>query len=123
MNASHTHTHTPSLGRYGGEHKAPELQKEVVYGLTELHRAAVKGARVVANPGCYPTCVQLPLVPLIAAGLVLTEDIIIDAKSAVSGAGRSAKQNLLYTEATEVCDSNKILRIIQTPYLLYATLC
>ena len=68
-------------GRYGGEHKAPELQKEVVYGLTELHREAVAGARVVANPGCYPTSVQLPLVPLLAAGLLQTEDIIIDAKS------------------------------------------
>ncbi|EFN50924.1 hypothetical protein CHLNCDRAFT_141716 [Chlorella variabilis] len=86
---------------YGGEHKAVELQKEVVYGLTELHREAVKKARVVANPGCYPTSVQLPLVPLIEAGLILTEDIIIDAKSGISGAGRSAKQNLLYSEATE----------------------
>lgn len=86
---------------YGGEHKAPELQKEVVYGLTELHRDAVKGARVVANPGCYPTSVQLPLVPLIQAGLILTDDIIIDAKSGISGAGRSAKQNLLYCEAVE----------------------
>ncbi|GAB4821680.1 hypothetical protein N2152v2_008726 [Parachlorella kessleri] len=86
---------------YGGEHKAPELQKEVVYGLTELHREAVKKARVVANPGCYPTSVQLPLVPLIEKGLIETEDIVIDAKSGISGAGRSAKQNLLYAEATE----------------------
>ena len=86
---------------YGGEHKAPELQKEVVYGLTELHREEVKKARVVANPGCYPTSVQLPLVPLIENGLILTEDIVIDAKSGISGAGRSAKQNLLYCEAVE----------------------
>lgn len=86
---------------YGGEHKAKELQKEVVYGLTELHREAVKGARVIANPGCYPTCSQLPLVPLVEAGQISTEDIIIDAKSGISGAGRSAKQNLLYCEATE----------------------
>ena len=83
---------------YGGEHKAPELQKEVVYGLTELNREAVKNARVVANPGCYPTSVQLPLVE---AGLISTEDIIIDAKSGISGAGRSAKQNLLYCESVE----------------------
>ena len=52
-------------GRYGGEHKAKELQKEAVYGLTELHRDEVKSARLVANPGCYPTSVQLPLVPLL----------------------------------------------------------
>jgi len=51
--------------RYGGEHKAPELQKEAVYGLTELNREAVKSARLVANPGCYPTSVQLPLCPLL----------------------------------------------------------
>lgn len=86
---------------YGGEHKAVELQREVAYGLTELHREAVKDARVVANPGCYPTSVQLPLVPLLEAGLILPDDIIIDAKSGISGAGRSAKVNLLYAEATE----------------------
>ena len=51
--------------RYGGEHRAPELQKEAVYGLTELHREEVKKARLVANPGCYPTSVQLPLRPLL----------------------------------------------------------
>lgn len=73
--------------RYGGEHKAPELQKEAVYGLTELNREAIRGARLVANPGCYPTSVQLPLAPLLSAGLVEKEDIIIDAKSGVSGAG------------------------------------
>lgn len=86
---------------YGGEHKAPELQKEVVYGLTEMARADVKTARGVANPGCYPTCVQLGLVPLLEKGLISTQDIIIDAKSGISGAGRSAKQNLLYCEAVE----------------------
>lgn len=86
---------------YGGEHKAPELQKEVVYGLTEIWRESVRSARVVANPGCYPTSVQIPLVPLLEAGLISSEDIIIDAKSGISGAGRSAKQNLLYCEATE----------------------
>lgn len=86
---------------YGGEHKAPELQKEVVYGLTEHFREQIVSARVIANPGCYPTCTQLPLVPLLQQGLIFTDDIIIDAKSGVSGAGRSAKQNLLYTEVTE----------------------
>jgi N-acetyl-gamma-glutamyl-phosphate reductase len=87
---------------YGGEHQAPELQREAVYGLTELNRKAVLDKpRLVANPGCYPTCVQLGLVPLLEKGLISTEDIIIDAKSGISGAGRSAKQNLLYCEATE----------------------
>ena len=57
-------------GRYGGEHKAPKLQAEAVYGLTELNREAIRGARLVANPGCYPTSVQLPLVPLLAGGLI-----------------------------------------------------
>lgn len=87
--------------RYGGEHKAKELQKEAVYGLTELARESVRTARLVANPGCYPTSVQLPLVPLLENGLISPEGIVIDAKSGVSGAGRSAKLNLLYTEIAE----------------------
>lgn len=86
---------------YGHAHKAPELQKDAVYGLTELKRDAIKNARLVANPGCYPTSVQLPLVPLIKAGLILTDDIIIDAKSGTSGAGRAAKEANLYCEVTE----------------------
>jgi len=59
--------HGPPARRYGGPHKAPELQKEAVYGITELHREDVRSARLVANPGCYPTSVQLPLVPLLQA--------------------------------------------------------
>lgn len=86
---------------YGHAHKAPELQKDAVYGLTELKREAIKNARLVANPGCYPTSVQLPLVPLIKAGLISTDDIIIDAKSGTSGAGRAAKEANLYCEVTE----------------------
>ena len=86
---------------YGHEHQAPELQETAVYGLTELAREAVSSARLVANPGCYPTCSQLPLAPLLAAGLILPEDIVIDAKSGVSGAGRAAKEANLYTEVTE----------------------
>ena len=86
---------------YGHEHRAPELQKEAVYGLTEIARAKVASARLVANPGCYPTSVQLPLIPLIEAGLIATDDIVIDAKSGVSGAGRSAKEANLFTEVTE----------------------
>lgn len=72
---------TASSRRYDGDHAAVELQKEAVYGLTELHRDAVRSARLVANPGCYPTSVQLPLVPLMEAGLILKDDIVIDAKS------------------------------------------
>lgn len=86
---------------YGHEHKAPELQKEAVYGLTEVARAQVRTARLVANPGCYPTAAQLPLVPLIAADLIKHGDIIIDAKSGVSGAGRAAKEGSLYCEVAE----------------------
>ncbi|HLN24765.1 MAG TPA: N-acetyl-gamma-glutamyl-phosphate reductase [Patescibacteria group bacterium] len=86
---------------YGHEHKAPELQKTAVYGLTELAREKVASARLVANPGCYPTCSQLPLAPLLAVGLIQAEDIIIDAKSGASGAGRAAKEANLFTEVTE----------------------
>jgi len=86
---------------YGHEHRAPDLQREAVYGLSELNRDAIRPARLVANPGCYPTSAQLPLVPLIEAGLIEADDIIVDAKSGVSGAGRDAKQGSLYTEVTE----------------------
>lgn len=86
---------------YGHPHKAPDLQAEAVYGLTELKREAIRAARLVANPGCYPTSVQIPLVPLLKAGLIESADIIIDAKSGTSGAGRSAKEANLYCEVTE----------------------
>jgi N-acetyl-gamma-glutamyl-phosphate reductase len=86
---------------YGHEHRAPDLQREAVYGLTELYRDAIKPARLVANPGCYPTSAQLPLIPLIEDGLIDPDEIIIDAKSGVSGAGRDAKQGSLYAEVTE----------------------
>lgn len=86
---------------YGGEHKAIELQQEAVYAITELTRERVKDARLVANPGCYPTTAQLPLVPLLEAKLVLPTDIIIDAKSGTSGAGRGAKTNTLFCEVAD----------------------
>ncbi len=85
---------------YGGEHKAPALQADAVYGLTELAREQVKTARLVANPGCYPTATQLPLVPLIEAGLIEPDDIIIDAKSGVTGAGRAPKEGTLFAEVS-----------------------
>jgi N-acetyl-gamma-glutamyl-phosphate reductase len=86
---------------YGHAHHAPELQREAVYGLTELKRKEIVPARLVANPGCYPTSAQLPLVPLLEAGQIVADDIVIDAKSGVSGAGRDAKQGSLYSEVTE----------------------
>jgi len=86
---------------YGHPHRAPALQSSAVYGLTELARPAVRGARLVANPGCYPTASQLPLIPLVRAGLIEADDIIIDALSGVSGAGRAAKEANLYTEVAE----------------------
>ncbi len=86
---------------YGHAHRAPELQEEAVYGLTEIHRAAVRAARLVANPGCYTTTAELPLIPLVAAGMIDAANIIIDAKSGVSGAGRAEKQSNLHTEVSE----------------------
>ncbi|PSS26083.1 N-acetyl-gamma-glutamyl-phosphate reductase [Actinidia chinensis var. chinensis] len=86
---------------YGQPHRAAELQKEAVYGLTEIYRSEIQDARLVANPGCYPTSIQLPLAPLIKANLIEIKNIIIDAKSGVSGAGRGAKEANLYTEIAE----------------------
>lgn len=86
---------------YGHAHQAPALQKEAVYGLSEIARAQIKSARLVANPGCYPTSAQLPLIPLLKAGAIEQGGIIIDAKSGVTGAGRSIKQANLYCEVNE----------------------
>lgn len=86
---------------YGHAHKAPALQQEAVYGLTEHKRDAIRKARLVANPGCYPTSAQLPLLPLIKAGLIDAENIIIDAKSGITGAGRAAKQANLFAEIND----------------------
>jgi N-acetyl-gamma-glutamyl-phosphate reductase len=86
---------------YGLAHAQPELQATAVYGLTELARDTVRGARLVACPGCYPTSSLLPLVPLVEARLIDADDIIIDAKSGVSGAGRAAKEGSLFAEVAE----------------------
>jgi N-acetyl-gamma-glutamyl-phosphate reductase len=86
---------------YGHEHHAPELQREAVYGLVEVHREAIKKARLVANPGCYTTCAQLPLIPLIRAKAIELDGIVIDAKSGMTGAGRSAKEEMLFSEVSE----------------------
>ncbi len=86
---------------YGHEHRAMDLQKDAVYGLTELYREKIKSARLVACPGCYPTAVLLSLVPLVATGLIDADDLVIDAKSGITGAGRGLKQNTLFSEAGE----------------------
>lgn len=86
---------------YGKPHAAVELQKEAVYGLVELNREKIKGARILANPGCYPTAAQLPLIPLLQAKMIQSEDIIIDAKSGTTGAGRAPKEAFLYCEVTD----------------------
>ena len=86
---------------YGHEHHAPELQAEAVYGLSEIHRRDIKKARLVANPGCYTTCAQLPLVPLIKAKAIDLDEIVIDAKSGMTGAGRAAKESMLFSEVSE----------------------
>lgn len=83
---------------YGQEHSAVELQNEAVYGLTEHYREQIRSARLIACPGCYPTSCLLPLIPLLQAKLVDTKGIIIDAKSGVTGAGRSPKEGTLFCE-------------------------
>lgn len=86
---------------YGHPHQALDLQKDAVYGLTELNREKIAGSRLVACPGCYPTAVLLALVPLVSAGLIDADDLVIDAKSGITGAGRGLKQNTLFSEAGE----------------------
>jgi len=86
---------------YGHEHRAPKLQGEAVYGLTEIYREKIRSARLIACPGCYPTAALLALVPIAKAGLIDASDIVIDAKSGVTGAGRGLKQSTLFSEAGE----------------------
>src|SRR5499433_4394160 len=86
---------------YGHEHHAPDLQKEAVYGLAEIYRHKIKTARLVANPGCYTTCAELPLIPLLSAKAIDPDEIVIDAKSGMTGAGRAAKEEMLFSEVSE----------------------
>jgi N-acetyl-gamma-glutamyl-phosphate reductase len=86
---------------YKLKHAAPELVAEAVYGLPELNRERLPGARLVANPGCYPTATQLALLPLVEAGVVDLDHLIADAKSGVSGAGRKAELHLGFSEASD----------------------
>ncbi|PON49198.1 N-acetyl-gamma-glutamyl-phosphate reductase, type [Parasponia andersonii] len=100
---------------YGQGHRAPDLQKEVVYGMTEILRDEIKDARLIANPGCYPTSIQLPLVPLIKGNLIEFRNIIIDSKSGVTGAGRGAKEANMYAELAEGIYSYGVTRHRHVP--------
>ena len=86
---------------YGIEHKSPQFIEEAVYGLCEVNREDIKSARLIANPGCYPTCSTLSIYPLAKEGLIDMNTVIIDAKSGTSGAGRGAKMDNLYCEVNE----------------------
>jgi N-acetyl-gamma-glutamyl-phosphate reductase len=86
---------------YGVPHACPDLLQEAVYGLPEVNRERIREARLVANPGCYPTAVQLGLLPLVEGGLVDLDHLIADAKSGVSGAGRKAETHILFSEAAD----------------------
>jgi N-acetyl-gamma-glutamyl-phosphate reductase len=86
---------------YKMKHAAPELLGEAVYGLCELNRERIRGARLVANPGCYPTATQLGFLPLVEAGAVDLDHLVSDSKSGVSGAGRKTELNLMFSEASD----------------------
>lgn len=86
---------------YGMSHTAPELLSDAIYGLPEANRDAIRSARIVANPGCFPTATQLGLLPLVEAGCVDTDNLIADTKSGVSGAGRKAETHTLFSEAAD----------------------
>ena len=86
---------------YGHDHKAPHLIGQAVFGLSETYRDRLPGARLVSNPGCYATSVLLPLIPLLREGLIDASDIVADAKSGATGAGRALREDLLFCEVAE----------------------
>ena len=86
---------------YKLEHSAPELLKEAVYGLPEIHRAEIRKARVIGNPGCHATATQLALLPLLAAGVVERDSLIADSKTGISGAGRELRLASMYSETAD----------------------
>jgi N-acetyl-gamma-glutamyl-phosphate reductase len=100
---------------YGEEHAAPDLLAEAAYGLPELFRAQLPGARLVAAAGCYPTAAGLALAPLVRAGLIETDGIIVDAASGVSGAGRGSKESLQFGTVDEDFVAYGLLRHRHTP--------
>jgi N-acetyl-gamma-glutamyl-phosphate reductase len=100
---------------YGLTHTSPQFIGEAVYGLCELNREQVKHARLVANPGCYPTCTTLSIYPLLKAGLIDPKSIIVDAKSGTSGAGRGAKVANLYCEVNDTIKAYGVATHRHTP--------
>ncbi len=100
---------------YGIQHKSPGFIKEAVYGLCEINRAQVRKARLVANPGCYPTCTTLSVYPLLKEGLINPDSIIVDAKSGTSGAGRSVKLGNLFCEVNESIKAYGVANHRHTP--------
>ncbi len=100
---------------YGIEHKSPALIKEAVYGLCEVNREDIKKARLIANPGCYPTCSTLSIAPLARRGWIDMNTLIIDAKSGTSGAGRGAKVPNLYCEVNESIKAYAVATHRHTP--------
>ena len=93
---------------YGQEHSAPELLKESVYGMPELHRDKIKSARLIGNPGCYTTCSILGAAPLLASKIGSTKNVIVDAKSGVTGAGRGLSLQCHFCECTENSKAYKV---------------
>jgi N-acetyl-gamma-glutamyl-phosphate reductase len=100
---------------YGQKHSDPGRLGHTVYGLPELFRDQLRAAQLVANPGCYPTAAILALAPLLRAGLIESEDIVIDAKSGVSGAGRTLKLTTHYAECNESISAYNVGRHRHTP--------
>ena len=94
--------------RWYQKHSCPELLSESVYGLPELHREEIRKARIVGNPGCYPTGALIPLIPLLKHGMISHENIIVDSKSGVSGAGRDVVLGSLFCEVNEGVKAYKI---------------
>jgi N-acetyl-gamma-glutamyl-phosphate reductase len=86
---------------YGHDHPAPDLLEKAVYGLPEAHRDAIRQAQLIASPGCYPTSILIPLIPLLRVGLIQPREIIADSLSGVSGAGRKAEVDYLFCECNE----------------------
>jgi len=86
---------------YGHDHPAPQLLGQAPYGIPELGRERLRGARLISNPGCYATSVLLPLVPLLREGLIDPDDVVVDAKSGTTGAGRSPRDDLLFSEVAD----------------------
>lgn len=95
---------------YGHEHLAPDLQKIAVYGLPEFYREEMKGARLIAGTGCFVVAGLMPLLPLLEAGVIDPDRIVIDAKTGITGAGRSASERKLFSEVTEGVDAYNIAR-------------